>query len=718
MQSLFGEECDCGPREVNIKEATEKSLRETVREGYNGQDFCFEDDLELLSGFLEGAQIALVVRCEPEWQLVFLSNSEGESHREILDQMCQAPSLLDYLCSGGDQTHSLEAFVSQSLRSDLEELHWYAYSLHNGGVEEPGLLVTIRNTKPFSTEETSLIKRFGRLVVMEVLQRPPQSQVSTHLLKGSLVELANLNRAIDASTIMAITDPSGVIRKVNRKFCEVSGYTEEELLGKTHRVINSGAHGNEFWISFWHTIREGRIWRGVIQNRKKSGDYYWVNTTIIPFKNSSGKISQYIALRSEVTDLVEARQALQREQEELKQTYEDLKTAHLNLEKSERLAGIGQLASGIAHDFNNSLSVILMGLELCMEDLENHEFLHKTLFRVRNTAVDSVSLTRRLLTLGAKQPSQLGPVHLESIILGAVDLLRPRFQSLGVDLEISIRQGLVEFLADGPALEDALRNLVLNSLHAIEEVNSSEEIYRPKGSYVRLSGRIIGEEVCISVEDNGPGIPEEIKERIFEPFFTTKGREGSVRGTGLGLSMVQSIIHRHGGVIEMKSEISPGSQNRGTSFLINVPCKSCQESKKSRVFDLECVATDQWIWVLDDEKYFLQLIRTALSKFGYSNIRCFWRANDFLNALEEESPPGIVICDLEMPQPDGFEVHRVIQQMSPSERPAFLAMTGKPERRSMERLGLDSEESLLVKPLRLSRLREMVVKLLAEAKES
>ena len=170
-----------------------------------------------------------------------------------------------------------------------------------------------------------------------------EAKHATRAMANSLKGLDEIRYALDQAAIVATTDHRGIITYVNDKFCQISKYSREELLGQDHRLINSAYHPKEFIRDLWHTIARGGVWRGEIRNRAKDGSFYWVDTTIVPFLDGRGKPRQYLAIRSDIT----ARKA-----------------AEAQLREQAALTHLGQLAAVVAHEVRNPLAGLRASLQV------------------------------------------------------------------------------------------------------------------------------------------------------------------------------------------------------------------------------------------------------------------------------------------------------------------------------------------------------------------
>ncbi|WP_194165519.1 bifunctional diguanylate cyclase/phosphodiesterase [Oceanobacillus sp. CFH 90083] len=199
------------------------------------------------------------------------------------------------IVSGGDYENVLSSYIGPHGAKEFTKLV-------NGEEEQ----IHFNATGNKKNGEIQFLSIFGYQIILEdgieVFGIISDEQDTNNQLMTALKELSDIKYALDQSVILAITNRQGKITHANNRFCEISGYSNDELIGNTHQLINSGYHSREFFKDMWRTIGFGGVWRGEIRNRKKDGSFYWVDTTIVPVKNEKGKPTHYIAMRHDITD--------------------------------------------------------------------------------------------------------------------------------------------------------------------------------------------------------------------------------------------------------------------------------------------------------------------------------------------------------------------------------------------------------------------------------
>ena len=340
-------------------------------------------------------------------------------------------------------------------------------------------------------------------------------------------QLADLKRALDHAAIVATTDVNGKISYVNDKFCEISGYSREELLGQDHRIINSGLHSKEFIRNLWVTIANGRVWHGELRNKAKDGHFYWVDTTIVPFLDARGKPYQYIAIRADIT----ARKA-----------------AEEQLAQQAALARLGQMAAVVAHEVKNPLAGIKGAIQVLMSRRPAGD-TETTVMRDIIARIDSLdNLIQDLMMYARPKPPRLSSVNLRHVIDEAVTMLRrdPNAAALGIHIDGDVG----EVVVDPDLIRATLLNLLLNAAQAMSGKGDVHIDITPRDGHWQ-----------VEVRDSGPGIPLDIRDQVLEPFFTTKARGG-----GLGLPIAKRVAELHGGTLTLMFP-----PDGGTSVVVQAP---------------------------------------------------------------------------------------------------------------------------------------------------
>jgi PAS domain S-box-containing protein len=377
-------------------------------------------------------------------------------------------------------------------------------------------------------------------------------------VEGALKESEERFRATfeQAAVGVAHICPDGRFLLVNQKFCDIVGYTRDELLEKTFQEITY-PYDLEANLENIRMLLLNEIQSYAMHKRymRKDGSFVWINLTVSLVRTFSGEPEYFISVIEDIS-------------------------AHKKLEEqlfqAQKMEAVGRLAGGIAHDFNNLLTAVIGYGNLLKAEVANDSSLGLYATQILNAAEKAALLTRDLLTFGRKHITNLQPVNMNKILTNMENLLTG---ILGRDIEFSlVLSGRnVQVFADPAHLEQAVMNLAINARDAMPDGGRlliKTDIVDLDAQFIKAHGfGRKGSYVLLSFEDTGMGMDADTRGRIFEPFFTTK-EVG--KGTGLGLAIVYGIVKQHDGFITVYSE--PGT---GTSFKIFLPLISREDTEST-----------------------------------------------------------------------------------------------------------------------------------------
>ncbi|MFM1909149.1 MAG: hypothetical protein RLZZ591_2826, partial [Pseudomonadota bacterium] len=359
--------------------------------------------------------------------------------------------------------------------------------------------------------------------------------------EASRRQLNNQKFALDQHAIVTITDAAGAITYANDRFCAISGYRREELLGQNHRMINSRFHSRAFFEDLWNTITEGKAWHGEICNRKKTGELYWVNATIVPMLDESGRPEQFIAIRTDIT--------------ESKAIEESLHAAKAAAEHASRAKS--QFLANMSHEIRTPLNAILgmltllQNTELSLRQLDyttKTEGAARSLLALLNDILDFSKVEAGMMTLDPR------PFRIDQLVHDLSVILTANLGSKPLDIVFEVDPQLPRGLVgDDLRLKQVLINLGGN---AIKFTNEGRVVVR-----IRMVERT-AQDVLLEfvVQDTGIGIAPENQKHIFNGFSqaesSTTRRFG---GTGLGLAISQRLVVLMGGDLQLRSAPGQGS---------------------------------------------------------------------------------------------------------------------------------------------------------------
>jgi PAS domain S-box-containing protein len=476
--------------------------------------------------------------------------------------------------------------------------------------------------------------------------------------------------AEQAAEAIVTTDRHAVIRYVNPAFTRITGYTADDVLGRSMTILRPEGSPDDPMAAMMQAVYAGGTWEGRLEGRHRDGSPYQVAMTVAPLRDPDGMISGAVSVARDVT----------REQE--------LET---ELAQSQRMEAVGRLAGGVAHDFNNILTVIGGFSELAAAELPEGHPVGEDIAEIVKASERAASLTRALLAFSRRQVMQAQTLDLNEVVSG----MRPMLEVLmGEDVEVVLRpaEKLGLTVADRAQLEQVILNVATNARDAMPDggrltISTRNAVLTEKYKRTHVTVKP-GPHVALTITDTGVGMTPEVRDHAFEPFFTTKERG---KGTGLGLSTVIGVVEQSGGSVQLASR--PGA---GTELTIFLPrTHGAERAPEAPVEEARVEGGNETILVAEDERALRTFVERILRQAGY---RVLTAANGFeaLEIARKAARLDLLFTDIVMPNMDGPELASRLARVRPGVPTIFAS--GYSEQALLQGFGEGERVPYLAKP--------------------
>ena len=476
---------------------------------------------------------------------------------------------------------------------------------------------------------------------------------------------------------------TGKLVDINDKFCELTQYSKEDLIGKT--TSDAG----------FYSVEDRSIFTEELQ---ASGE---VEGLEMDFKAKDGSI---------ITALMFARVINIAGKPLILTVFNDVTTQKQledQLRQSHKMEAIGTLAGGIAHEFNNILGIIIGNTELAIDDVPEWNPAKDCLEEIRSASLRAKDVVRHILSFARKSHIERKPVPISPIIRDTFKLLRASLpSSIDIRQDFSCEHGTV--LADPVQINQVLVNICTNSAHAMREQGGVldvklEDVILDEETVAQYEVLSPGNYVKLTVKDSGHGIKPENIDRIFDPYFTTKGVG---EGTGMGLSVVHGIVKSHDGAITVYSELGKGT-------VVEVLLPITEDEIEPQVVEPDDLPKgDERILLVDDEEALIRAYTLSLRSLGYEVVS-FTNPNKALNAFKDQPAQfDLVISDMTMLQMTGDKLAKKLMEIRP-DIPIIIS-TGFSEKMDENKAKEIGIRAVAMKPLVMRTLALTIRKVLDE----
>lgn len=553
-------------------------------------------------------------------------------------------------------------------------------------------------TKPVSPEH----------LVLAVTARVKRARWVSRLNKDLQVTLRESefrHITLDKHAVVAVVDTKGIITEVNDKFCEISGYTERELVGQPYTRFQSDEHGEDYYRDMLISVIKGNVWHGEICHLGKNDRKFWVEATLVPFLNDDGTPYQYVLALTDVT--------------ELKNSKDEADLA--NQAKS-------QFLSNMSHELRTPLNAIIgFGQLLKMEDAGSfNERQTDYIEQVVHAGKHLLELINDVLDLSAIESGHIdltySSFHLSDVVTECLSLVTTQCNERNI--EISLEKG------DSP--------IALNKISDLDIFLQSDQV-RLKQIILNLlsnaikynidNGRIIlnftlsaSEGISISITDTGQGISEEDLQQLFKPFNRLGVEYDGIEGTGIGLVITKNLVEMMGGSIDVKSSLGGGSTFR-VKLPSGLPTEASIRTKTQKTDSLFAaehydktnekvneIASEKnyQILYIEDNPANLELIVQVLEQYR-PDVELLTAERPSVGLkMAEDYRPDLVLLDINLPEMDGYAVLKILKQGEMTSALPVIAISANAMKADIEKGMAAGFDDYIPKPVNLNQLMQAI----------
>ncbi len=511
-----------------------------------------------------------------------------------------------------------------------------------------------------------------------------------------------LSRAVEQTAdLVMITSRDGVIEYVNDAFEHLTGYTREEVIGQTPRILKAPGNDPRIYEQLWTTILAGRVFRGVLINRKKNGEVFYAEQTITPVVGGDGGITHFVSTARDVTARQQAEEEIRRLNAELEQRVAE-RTAELHRAKEEaERASVAksEFLSRMSHELRTPLNAILGFAQLLeMEPLpaeQRESVAHilqggRHLLQLINEVLDISRIEAGRLTLSPE------PVHAAGVLQEVLHLIAPLAAQRDIRLSSGAVDGDAFVLADLQRLKQVLLNLLSNAVK-----------YNVPGGSVTVSCEPSRRGwLRFSVRDTGRGIPPDKLDQLFVPFARLGAEQTGVEGEGIGLALSKGLVEVMGGEMGVESAVGQGS-----TFWVELPLAESPPQRGERLWEESLPAPGEealgvaagTILHIEDNLANVELLQRILEDRPPIRLLAAMQGRMGLD-LARQHRPDLILLDMHLPDLSGEEVLRRLQADPRTRAIPVVIITADPSSGQAERLLAIGAAGLLRKPIEIQQL--------------